>query len=82
MIKTVKGVKIKDDLAQVNYASFKETVDQDDNPLDIEEFIDIVQPAPPQMEEGGQATIDDMQEINLGTVDRPKPIFVCASLTS
>ena len=33
------------------------------------------------MEEGGQATIDDLQEINLGTVDDPKPIFVSASLT-
>ncbi|KAI5313714.1 hypothetical protein L3X38_042890 [Prunus dulcis] len=79
--KTVKRVKIKDDLVQVNCTSFEEAVDQDDNPQNIEEFIDIVQPAPPQMEEGGQATIDDMQEINLGTVDRPKPIFVSASLT-
>ncbi|KAI5335853.1 hypothetical protein L3X38_025987 [Prunus dulcis] len=53
MIKIVKRVKIKDDLVQVNYTSFEETVDYDDNPQDIEEFIDIVQPAPPQMKEGG-----------------------------
>ncbi|KAI5338076.1 hypothetical protein L3X38_017347 [Prunus dulcis] len=33
------------------------------------------------MEEGGQATIDDLQDINLGTVDDPKPIFVSVSLT-
>ncbi|KAI5323158.1 hypothetical protein L3X38_032230 [Prunus dulcis] len=59
-------------LSQVNYASFKETVDQDDNPPDIEEFIDIVQPAPPQMKEEGQAKIDDLQEINLGTTDKPR----------
>ncbi|CAL9017106.1 unnamed protein product [Prunus brigantina] len=81
VFKTVKRVKIKDDLAQVNCTSFEETAGQDDNPPDIEEFIDIVQPAPPQMEEGGQATIDDLQEINLGTADSPKPIFVSASLT-
>ncbi|KAI5338763.1 hypothetical protein L3X38_018035 [Prunus dulcis] len=34
------------------------------------------------MEEGGQATIDDLQEINLGAVDSPKPVFVSALLTS
>ena len=81
VIEKVKRVKIKDDLVQVNCTSFKEAVGQDDDPQDIEGFIDIVQPAPPQMEEGGQATIDDLQEINLGTVDDPKPIFVSASLT-
>ncbi|BFG15988.1 hypothetical protein CerSpe_022620 [Prunus speciosa] len=74
-------MKINDDLVQVNCTSFEETVNQDDNPQDSKEFIDIIQPAPPQME-GGQATIDDLQEINLGTVDSPKPIFVSALLTS
>ncbi|KAI5351087.1 hypothetical protein L3X38_003978 [Prunus dulcis] len=81
MIETVRKVKIKDDLVQVNCTSFKETVDQDDNPQNIEEFIDTAQPAPPQMEEGGHATIDDLQEINLGIVDSPNPIFFNASLT-
>ncbi|KAI5317664.1 hypothetical protein L3X38_037371 [Prunus dulcis] len=80
VIEKVKRVKIKDDLVQVNCTSFKEAVDQDDDPQDIEGFIDIVQPAPPQMEDGGQATIDDLQDINLGTVDDPKPIFVSVSL--
>ncbi|CAB4286060.1 unnamed protein product [Prunus armeniaca] len=56
-------------------------MDQDDYPQNIEEFIDIVQPAPPQMKEGGQATIDDIQKINLGIVDSLKPIFVSALLT-
>ncbi|KAI5344520.1 hypothetical protein L3X38_012397 [Prunus dulcis] len=81
VIEKVRRVKIKDDLVQVNCTSFKEAVDQDDDPQDIEGFIDIVQPAPPQIEGGGQATIDDLQDINLGTVDDPKPIFVSASLT-
>ncbi|CAL8134815.1 unnamed protein product [Prunus armeniaca] len=58
VFKTVKRVKIKDDDAQVNCTSFKETVGQDNSPPDNEEFVDIVQPAAPQMEEGGQATID------------------------
>ncbi|KAI5323829.1 hypothetical protein L3X38_032902 [Prunus dulcis] len=80
LFKTIKRVKIKDDLVQVNYTLFEETVGQDDNLPDIEEFIDIVQLAQPQLEEGGQATINDLQEINLGIIDSPKPIFFCASL--
>ncbi|XP_024190490.1 uncharacterized protein LOC112194490 [Rosa chinensis] len=56
----------------VNYVSFEEEPDQDQ----ALEFIDATQLAPPQMEDGGQATIDDLQEINLGTAEDPKPIFV------
>ncbi|KAH7847365.1 hypothetical protein Vadar_025265 [Vaccinium darrowii] len=32
--------------------------------------------APPQLEDGGQPTIDDLKELNLGTPDEPRPIFV------
>jgi len=28
------------------------------------------------MEDGGQATIDELWEINLGTTDDPRPIFI------
>ena len=45
------------------------------------EFIDNVQPAPSQIEDGGQATVDELQEINLGTDEETKPIFVSALLT-
>ena len=38
--------------------------------------------APPQLEDGGQATVDDLKELNLGTSDEPKPIFVCALLST
>ena len=44
-------------------------------------FIDSAQLAPPQIEDGGQATVDELQEINLGTNEDPKPIFVSALLT-
>lgn len=50
----------------------------DNEPL---EFIDNIQPAPSQIEDGGQATVDELQEVNLGTNDEPKPIFVSALLT-
>ncbi|KAM1308900.1 hypothetical protein ACFX2H_005652 [Malus domestica] len=36
--------------------------------------------APPQLEDGGQATVDDLKELNLGTEEEQKPIFVSALL--
>ena len=38
-------------------------------------------PAPLQLEDGGQCTVDELVEINLGTEDDPRPTFVSASLT-
>ncbi|KAB2615234.1 hypothetical protein D8674_021822 [Pyrus ussuriensis x Pyrus communis] len=38
--------------------------------------------APPQLEDGGQATVDDLKELNLGTSKEPKPIFVSALLST
>ncbi|KAM1114371.1 hypothetical protein ACFX2B_046372 [Malus domestica] len=36
--------------------------------------------APLQLEDGGQATVDDLKELNLGTKEEQKPIFVSALL--
>ncbi|KAM2298622.1 hypothetical protein ACFXTI_000575 [Malus domestica] len=36
--------------------------------------------APPQLEDGGQATVDDLKELNLGIKEEQKPIFVSALL--
>ena len=33
------------------------------------------------IEDGGQATVDELKELNLGTVDEPHPIFISALLT-
>ncbi|KAM2197686.1 hypothetical protein ACFX1Q_001056 [Malus domestica] len=38
--------------------------------------------APPQLEDRGQATVDDLKELNLGKKDEPKPIFVSALLSA
>ncbi|KAM1017905.1 hypothetical protein ACFX2A_048411 [Malus domestica] len=38
--------------------------------------------APPQLEDGGQSTVDDLKELNLGTKDEQKPIFVSALLSA
>ena len=37
--------------------------------------------APSELEDGGQATIDELVEINLGSEDDPKPTFLSAQLT-
>ena len=37
--------------------------------------------APQQLEDGGQPTIDELVQINLGTEDDPRPTFVSATLT-
>ena len=37
--------------------------------------------APSELEDGGQATIDELEEINLGSKDYPKPTFFSAQFT-
>lgn len=37
-----------------------------------------IQPAPPRLEDGTEATVDDLKEINLGSPEDPKPVFVSA----
>ncbi|XP_050160362.1 uncharacterized protein LOC126633865 [Malus sylvestris] len=38
--------------------------------------------APPQLEDGGQSTVDDLKELNLGSKKEQKPIFVSALLSA
>jgi hypothetical protein len=39
------------------------------------EPIDVIA-ASPQMEDGNQPTSDELEEINIGTSDDPRPIFI------
>ncbi|CAL8990430.1 unnamed protein product [Prunus brigantina] len=49
--------------------------------LDEEEpFEEEVYDAPAALEDGGQATVDELKELNLGTNEDPRPIFVSALL--
>ena len=66
-------------VAQVNCITVED--EEEENGDKSTEFINNAQPAPPQIEDGGQATVDELREINLGTDDEPKPIFVSALLT-
>ncbi|CAL9001099.1 unnamed protein product [Prunus brigantina] len=45
-----------------------------------EPFEDEVHDAPAALENGGQATVDELKELNLGTNEDPRPIFVSALL--
>ncbi|KAG5576875.1 hypothetical protein H5410_057009 [Solanum commersonii] len=48
---------------------------------DIDDTDDDVQESPPQLEDGVQSTIDDLKELNLGTLEDLRPIFISALLT-
>ena len=37
---------------------------------------------PETLEDGGQATVDELKELNLGTPEEPRPIYVSSLLTS
>ncbi|KAM2066515.1 hypothetical protein ACFX1T_042980 [Malus domestica] len=41
-----------------------------------------IKKAPPLLKDWGQAIIDNLKELNLGTSEEPKPIFVSALLNS
>ena len=36
----------------------------------------------PQSLDGGQSTLDELKEVNLGTIEEPRPTFISASLSS
>ena len=44
------------------------------------EYTDMTE-ASPQMEDGNQCTVDDLEEINIGTTDDPRPIFISKHLS-
>ncbi|PHU18267.1 hypothetical protein BC332_13962 [Capsicum chinense] len=59
-------------------ASYNITVE--DN-LCHDEMDNDVQEAPPQLKDGVQSTVDELKEINLGTLENPRPTFVSTLLT-
>ncbi|KAM0856129.1 hypothetical protein ACQ4PT_049321 [Festuca glaucescens] len=51
------------------------------NSLAHGEVLDAA-PAPPELEDGVELTVDELTEINLGTEDDPRPTYVSATLTN
>jgi hypothetical protein len=48
--------------------------------VSYDELLDAA-PVPQQLEDGGQLTMDELVEINLGTDEDPRPTFVSETLT-
>ena len=42
---------------------------------------DDTEDAPPSFEEGVQTIVDELKEVNIGTTEDPRPIFINASLS-
>ena len=50
--------------------------------LEIETPEEDVEDAPQSLEDGGQSTVDELKEVNLGTIEEPCPTFISTSLSS
>ena len=68
--------KVEDEVvASVNHITITEVTKEDS-------FIeDDAEGAPPTFEEGVQATVDELKEVNIGTIEDPRPIFINANLS-
>ena len=47
---------------------------------ETEDYVILTKDAPKELEEGGQNTIDELIEVDLGTKDDPRPTYISASL--
>ena len=61
-------------------SSFHITI-KEDTLSDAEATNEEVDEAPPALEDGVQATVDELKEINLGTTEEPRPTFISVLLT-
>jgi len=63
----------KEEVVSSNHITIHEC-DNLDSEIQLEE-------TPKTFEDRGQATVDDLKELNLGTNEEPRPIYVSSSLT-
>ena len=47
---------------------------------EIETHEEDAEDVPQSLEDGGQSTVDELKEVNLGTIEEPHPTFISASL--
>ena len=52
-----------------------------DEASNYETFEEDAEVAPLSLEDGGQSTIDELKEVNLGTIKDPRPTFISAQLS-
>ncbi|XP_074308174.1 uncharacterized protein LOC141643048 [Silene latifolia] len=65
--------KIARDFVSSNHVTAQECPDLDDE-IEVGEI-------PKTLEDGVEATVDDLKEINLGTTEEPRPVYVSSLLT-
>ncbi|KAM2685926.1 hypothetical protein EV2_008881 [Malus domestica] len=70
---------LKDDTEEESQDVFHITIQESKEDEIPEEDVTA---APPQLEDGGQSTVDDLKELNLGTKEEHKPIFVSMLLSA
>ncbi|XP_030940238.1 uncharacterized protein LOC115965196 [Quercus lobata] len=75
-----KSSHIHDEEIEEVSSSFHITIEEG-TLSDAEATNEEVHEAPPALEDGGQATVDELKEINLGTAEEPRPTFISALLT-
>ena len=75
------------DEEEIVRSAYHVTIEEVDDPEALEgdsfdSFEDELEEAPSAFEDGGQATVDKLKELNLGTEEEPNPVFVSALLSS
>ena len=76
---TSQSLVHKEQIEEVS-SSFHITIEED-TLSDAEVTNEEVDEAPPALADGVQATVDELKEINLGTTEEPRAIFISALLT-
>ena len=61
-------------VASINHITITEVI-KEDSPIE-----DNAKDAPPTFEEGVRATVDELKEVNIGTIEDPRPVFINANL--
>ena len=79
IVHTSQSLVHKEQIEEVS-SSFHITIEED-TLSDAEVTNEEVDEAPPALEDGVQATVDELKEINLGTTEEPRAIFISALLT-
>jgi len=79
IVHTSQSLIHKEQIEEVS-SSFHITVEED-TLSDAEITNEEVDEAPLTLEDGVQATVDELKEINLGTTEEPRPTFISALLT-
>ena len=79
IVHTIQSLVHNEQIEEVS-SSFHIIVEED-TLSDTETTNKEVDEAPLALEDGVQATVDELKEINLGTIEEPRPTFISALLT-